>query len=149
MNKPLLIAESNPFGGDYKFALYPVPEGCSGWRLCALILGMWRKDYLAAFDRCNLVEGPWSMAAAKKRSKEIWEAPGRFVLFGRKVCDAFETPFIPFEISCGGTILVLPHPSGLNRIWRKPDSIQQARQAVISFVPEVAELIGKYDKIMQ
>jgi hypothetical protein len=30
--KPLLVGESNPYGGDPAFALYPSPPGCAGLR---------------------------------------------------------------------------------------------------------------------
>lgn len=47
-SKPLLVGESNPYRSDPHFALYPAPDGCSGHRLCRLILKMGRRDYLEA-----------------------------------------------------------------------------------------------------
>jgi hypothetical protein len=55
LSKPLLVGEVNPYGGDPYYALYPAPDGCSGHRLCYLILGMRREDYLESFERINLV----------------------------------------------------------------------------------------------
>ena len=49
--KPTLVGESNPYGGNDDYALYPAPNGCSGHRLCLLILGMDPEDYLEAFER--------------------------------------------------------------------------------------------------
>lgn len=143
--KPVLVGESNPYGGDPAFALYPAPDGCSGHRLCCLILGMRRAAYLEAFGRVNLCAGPWRARAARDAAKALWDAPSapRLVLLGAKVSAAFQVPFVPFEISEGGTMLVLPHPSGLNRMWGEPGAFAKARAAVAAFVPEIAHLIGK------
>lgn len=139
MRKPTIVGESNPYGGDDYFALYPSPDGCSGHRLCCLILGMDPDDYLERFNRVNLVRGPWRIGPARERAKELWSDPdaGRFILLGSKVCAAWETSFKPFAVSDGGTTLVLPHPSGINRLWHRPGMIEKARSAVASFVPEL------------
>lgn len=54
MSKVTLIGESNPHSYTPYHALYPSPEGCSGHRLCCLILGMRPLDYLEVFNRVNL-----------------------------------------------------------------------------------------------
>lgn len=143
MSKPTLVGESNPYGPDPDFALYPAPDGCSGHRLCCLILGMFRHDYLEAFDRVNLCDGRWSIRNARLRAEELSRQPGRFVLLGAKVSAAFQVPFVPFEVSEGGTMLVLPHPSGLCRLWGEPGAFEKAREAVRRFAPELAPLIGR------
>ncbi len=145
--KPLLVGELNPFGGDPAFALYPAPDGCSGHRLCCLILGMQRRTYIYAFDRCNLCVGKWSLPEARKAAQAIWDKPSapRVVLCGAKVAKAWSVPFVPFEISEGGTVLVLPHPSGMCRLWHKPGAVQRARAAVASFLPELAGELGMGD----
>lgn len=140
--KPLLVGESNPYGSDPKYALYPAPDGCSGHRLCCLILGMRRRDYIASFDRVNLCDGKWSIGDARMKALSLWSNPGRFILLGSKVCKAWETPFIPFSVIDGGTCLVLPHPSGLCRIWNEPDAIARARDAVAQFAPELKPLLA-------
>lgn len=144
--KPMLVGESNPYGGDDRFALYPAPDGCSGHRLACLILGMHRAHYLEAFDRVNLVRGKWSVTKARAMAESLWNRPTgqvpKFILLGAKVSAAFQTPFVPFEISEGGTILVLPHPSGLCRLWNEPDAFALARAAVATFAPEVSPLLG-------
>lgn len=143
--KPTLVGELNPYGADPYFALYPAPDGCSGHRLCCLVLGMPRHTYLEAFDRVNLCEGKWSIRSGREKARSLWNDPAistRWILLGRKVADAFETPFVPYEISEGGTILVLPHPSGLNRMWAEPGAFGRAREAVRAFAPEVAHLLG-------
>jgi hypothetical protein len=144
VNKPLIVGESNPYGGDDYYALYPAPDGCSGHRLCCLILGMDPDTYLDVFERCNLLRGKWSAPAAREQARLLWERPSspRFILLGSKVAAAFQVPFVPFEISEGGTMLVLPHPSGRNPVWGKTGVIERARAAVLSLAPELGPVIG-------
>jgi hypothetical protein len=138
----ILVGEQNPYGGDDAYALYPAPAGCSGHRLCCLILGMSRRAYLKSFERLNLVQGPWSAAMARHHADELTKTSARFILCGAKVCKAFQIPFMPFEISEGGRMLILPHPSGLNRLWNS-ETILEARGAVAAFAPHLAPLLGK------
>lgn len=143
--KPTIVGEQNPWGGDDRYALYPSPDGCSGHRLCCLILKMRRSHYLQSFERLNLVQGPWSAKIARQRAEELWSAidtPRKFILLGAKVCAAFQVPFVPFEISEGGTMLVLPHPSGRNRLWLEDGMYRKCRDAVVTFAPELAEMVG-------
>ena len=137
-----LVGETNPYGGTDQFALYPAPDGCSGHRLCCLIFGMKRKDYLETFKRANLVQGVWSIPPARQRANELMQQGGKFVLCGSKVAAAFGLKFKPFDTYNRGVILMLPHPSGLSRAWNQPDSITKARDAMIAFAPEIASLIG-------
>lgn len=130
--KPLLVGESNPYGADPYFALYPEPRGASGDRLCRLIMGLRGGRYLEAFDRVNLCVGKWSKPAAQKRVQELLDAEEweTFVLLGAKVTSAFlpgkPSPFTIHE-HCSGRFVVLPHPSGLCREWGKPGAIERAR----------------------
>lgn len=143
MNKPLLVGEQNPYGGDPQFALYPAPEGCSGHRLCCLVLKMRRTDYLREFERVNLCDGGWNMREARVRARKLraWGAP--VVLLGAKVARAFEFhPFRPFTVLDDGKVLVLPHPSGLCRTWNESGAFERARALVTSVAPGVAHLIG-------
>src|SRR6185369_14546902 len=113
------------------------PDGCSGHRLCCLILGMHQDDYLQAFDRVNLCRGKWSIKAARAKTMEL---PGRLILLGSKVASAFGYPFKPFRLY--GHHLMLPHPSGLCRLWHEPMAFAGARLAVAELVPEVTDLLG-------
>jgi hypothetical protein len=56
------------------------------------------------------------------------EWPGPIVLLGRKVSASFELAFEPFALR--GRLLVLPHPSGLNRMWDAPGVRTRARTVV-------------------
>lgn len=145
MAKPLLVGEANPHGGDPYYALYPAPDGCSGHRLCCLILKMRRADYLREFDRVNLCPHEWSLKVAKQRARELLSDGNRtrFVLLGSKVCSAFGVKYEPFTVV--GVRLILPHPSGLCRTWNEPGAFRRARELIAQVVPNVAHLLGDID----
>jgi hypothetical protein len=141
--KPVLVGEMNPYGADPDYALYPAPDGCSGHRLCCLILGMQRRHYLDSFDRVNLCDGKWSIKAARIKATELWASGRRFILLGSKVCYAWGIPFTPFIFSDNGNCVVLPHPSGLCRLWNEVGVIAKAREVVSQIAPELAGKIAK------
>lgn len=144
-DRPLLVGESNPYGSDPSFALYPAPDGCSGHRLCRLVLGMRRADYLREFDRTNLCRGNWSREEAMAAAMSILvERAGtaRLVLLGSQVCSAFGVPLVPFTVA-DGVLLRLPHPSGRCRLWNDGGSFLRARAAVAAFLPHLAHLLGR------
>lgn len=143
--KPLLVGEQNPYGSDPRYALWPKPERSAGGRLCRLILGIEMMAYLRTFDRVNLCAGSWSHREAVERASALMarpidktdlDTPPRIIiLLGSKVCRAFQVPFVPFtEDSTIGDpclrVLILPHPSGLCRVWNMPDSYERARQTL-------------------
>jgi len=138
-SKPLIVGESNPYGGHADFALYPSPDGCSGHRLCCLILRMRRKVYIDSFDRVNLVVGKWAMKSARSAAAHLRTEHGRIILLGSKVCAAFDIPFKPFSghEEDGVRFAILPHPSGLCRLWRDPDAGAKARNTVLNLAPEL------------
>jgi hypothetical protein len=133
MSKPLFIGELNPYGADPEFALYPSPPGCSGDRLCRVVLGLDPDEYLERFARTNLCAGKWSLPAARARAREIKIAMSRgdfsvVVLLGAKVAAAWGVKFLPFVMT--RRALVLPHPSGRNTRWNSPGEVAMARQAL-------------------
>jgi hypothetical protein len=143
LSSPVLVGELNPYGCDPAFALYPAPAGCSGERFCNLILGMTTGAYLKAFDRVNLVTGPrWSLPAAREAAARLRaDCPGRrMVLLGVKVAQAFGIQSESFRIV--KNFLLLPHPSGLNRVWSEPGSIGKARMMMALFAPELEPVMG-------
>jgi hypothetical protein len=146
--KPVLVGEANPHGGDPKYALYPYPRGCAGYRLCFDVLGMRRSDYVRSFHRVNLCGTRWRIREARNRARSLGGL--RLVLLGAKVASAFDVPFEPFASQWnstgdgGGGILVLPHPSGLCRLWNRVGSFEEARRAVVEFAPELSEVVGRF-----
>ena len=129
--KPFLIGESNPYGADPRFALYPEPRGCAGWRLCHLVLHVQPHRYRHDFERRNVLVGKWSAPrardAAARLAAEIGDA--KVVLLGAKVCAAFSLAFEPFTVVLG-RVAILPHPSGLSRAWNEPGAFERARQVL-------------------
>jgi hypothetical protein len=137
--RPLLVGESNPYRNDDYYALYPDPENSAGGRLCFKIMELSTKDYIRSFDRQNLCAGKWSLPAARATADRIKLArhngssvDATVVLFGSKVCSAFGLDFKPFSwrqplAGSGFPVVILPHPSGLNRIWNEPGAIERAR----------------------
>lgn len=133
--KPLLVGESNPYQTDprlaQRYALYPDPPRCAGWNLCHTIMQLDEHEYLRRFDRVNLCDGKWGMKEARARAVEIAKGPDHpIVLFGSKVCAAFNLPFEPFRHTnplSKRKYVILPHPSGLSRAWNEPGAYERAR----------------------
>ena len=147
MSRPVIVGEMNPWGADPYYAMYPSPDGCSGHRLCGLILGMRRTAYLESFQRVNLCVGKWSIRAARSEASRLIHAGdngGRFILCGSKVAQAFGLDFAPFCEVDGGRerFLILPHPSGLNRLWNEDDAFEKARRTVLELCPELKDVVG-------
>ena len=91
----------------------------------------------------NLCEGQWKIGKARDRATELFAAsPAKLLLCGQKVSTAFGVPFTPFQ-KHGESLLILPHPSGLCRLWAEAGSFDRARAAVAGFLPGLAELIGR------
>lgn len=120
-------------------------DGDDEIRLSSLILGMQTDKYIESFERTNLCSGKWNLHVAKKRAHEFTSYGGTLILLGSKVARAFEfRPFEPFTVhDDGGKTLILPHPSGLNRLWNEPGAITRARGLVSHLCPEVADHIGQ------
>lgn len=134
LSRPLIVGESNPYGSDPRFALWPDPPGCAGERLCRLVLGLDPEEYLRRFDRQNLFIGRgWSTPAARTAAALV-VASGRqrLVLLGRKVQDAFGVNLAPCGVGWIGGVAyaALPHPSGRCRAWNEPGAFERARTAV-------------------
>lgn len=95
--RPLLVGESNPYGSDPRFALYPLPERSAGGRLCRLVLGMRMAEYLRAYDRANLCDGRWSAPTARSEAARLATTRAApIVLLGARVASAFALDFEPF-----------------------------------------------------
>ena len=131
MPLPIFVGEVNPYGGNPDYALFPYPQGSAGHILKSRIVRI-PGGYYCELGRVNLCEGRWSLKEARARAEEllltrhlqhfgkrtVWgdeSVPGVLVLLGVKVCSAFRVPFAPFDLRNG--MVILPHPSGLNRMW--------------------------------
>jgi len=143
--RPLIVGESNPYQSDaesgYCYAMFPEPENSAGGRLCRLIMRMNTHDYLRAFDRTNLCHGKWSVPRARMRAREL-AAERRderlglasvIICCGVKVAVAFGLPTEPFKLYYAAsppTYVVLPHPSGLCRVWNELRAVERARDVL-------------------
>jgi hypothetical protein len=139
--KPLLVGENNPYRGAPYYALWPDPQGCAGWRLCHLVMGLDHRTYLNVFDRVNLLQQPkWSAPAARTAAADLLEGYGArtYVLLGAKVCAAFGVDYggAPKRVE-QISVVVLPHPSGLCRFWGKPRAFARARDVLREALPEI------------
>lgn len=126
--KPLLLGMNNPLSDDPEFDLYPYPDGATGHRLWKLLPeGTTRAQYLAAFERRNLVRGrEWSLAQARRAAQDLLpELAGRtVVVLGTEVRSALDLPKVeplsvrrtPIAGSDFMTWIAFPHPSGRN-LW--------------------------------
>lgn len=146
-DKPWLVGESNPYGADPYYALYPDPPGCSGHRLCRLVLRLDPDEYLERFVRKNLLAlgrgRRWSLPLAREAAADfVRRSEGApFVLLGARVAAAFGLTYAPFS-HFGGTDgrcgVVLPHPSGLSRGWNAPGAFDRAREMILGLCPPEA-----------
>jgi len=126
-------------GDAMRFALFPGPERSAGWRLCHVVMGLDPKTYLRSFDRVDLCHPKWSMPAARKKAAELVAERGMddvIVLCGVQVAAAFGVPpgappirleWVPCRALSGPRLVLLPHPSGLNRFWQRTGVIEKAR----------------------
>ena len=138
MTKPWLIGEANPYGGDPKFALYPLPVNSAGGRLCRTIMRLEPRQYLHRFERFNLCPEKWSVPIARANAMRIRTGDNEItVLCGAKVTRAFFFEFEPFKVHVfpgegreKRTFIILPHPSGLYRLWGEPRAFERAREAL-------------------
>lgn len=125
MSRPVLLGMNNPISSRPEYALYPYPPGCTGHRLLRLLQrrlpGVGRREYLAAFDRRNLLHRlTWSRADARRAAEEFLEVQvpellGRtVVVLGDQVRNllGLEKMLIHPVESHGVTWRQLPHPSG-------------------------------------
>lgn len=143
--RPLLIGMNNPLSTRPRYALWPDPPGCSGHRLWSLLNDAYevtREEYVAAFDRVNLVVGPWDATVAR-REVDLLVASGALecrtaVLLGRSVQDAFgwrrreslDSEVCSMTTGHGAaystTLVALPHPSGMCRWYNDPENRRRA-----------------------
>lgn len=141
-SRPVLVGESNPYGADPAYALFPSPESSAGYRLCTMVLGLSRKRYLETFDRVNLCAGKWGIREARTTAASLKGRP--LILCGAKVCSAFGITFEPFSAYVDKAIAVIPHPSGLCRLWvTEENAVNRARAAITLAIPDLQPIIGR------
>lgn len=122
----LLVGENPGANTHPDLPLFPWPERSSAGRLLEMS-GLTAGQYLGGLYRRNLVDEPrWSRSAGAHRARSIvtalFEMPKglRVVLCGSKVARAFGLRvewWTPVRLDSRQTCVVVPHPSGLNRVY--------------------------------
>lgn len=118
-------------------------SGPSGRRLAALC-GLELPDFLARFDRVNLVfahpgklikgDAFVGAVAAREAAFALWPriVGRRAVLLGHRVARAFHAGHLPYfrwhRLEDGTRIAIAPHPSGVNLWWNDPKNVKRARR---------------------
>lgn len=141
MDRILLIGQAPGPNTDAAMPLYPSPTSSAGGRLAALS-GLSRLQYLATFDRINLLnefpgrtrkrDDTWPVRDARIAASAIRPLlfGRRVILVGRNVSDAFgldpAEPFHEWMSKNGIQYAVIPHPSGRNHWYRKPENLERA-----------------------
>ncbi len=122
--KPILLGMVNPHSDDPALALAPDPPGCAGWRLWKMLhdhRGVEKKEYLARFDRRNLLPGrEWDAEAACVSGRglvaTLADSRRAIVVLGQEAWRALELGLKPKPASSrrvnGCKWIFLPHPSG-------------------------------------
>jgi hypothetical protein len=155
-NLPIIVGESNPYGADPHYALYPDPPGCAGERLCHRVMGLRRGTYLSSFERVNLVQGPkWNAPVARTAAANIAADCSKtrtIVLLGRKVASAFGYAGWKGIVWRPGTayapdlkFVVIPHPSGRNKVWNDRGVVASWRGVLLAALPDVP--FGEADQL--
>lgn len=137
----VLVGELNPYGADPRMALHDLPDAASGARL-RRILGLSRPRY-RALTRYNLCEGQWDLEEARGQAQVILHdhRGDVLVLLGRKVASAFRHRHarllsIVDEVGHAPWV-ILPHPSGLNRLWNDGETERRTIALLREVAPEV------------
>lgn len=122
-----LVVGENPGPNTHPdLPLFPWPDTSSAGRLMAMS-ELTPSEYLGGLYRRNLVDDhEWSWQDAKSKAREIVTAlfdldrDLRVVLCGAKVAKCFGLPadfWQPVKLDTRQTAVVVPHPSGMNRIY--------------------------------
>jgi hypothetical protein len=126
----ILLGMNNPVSTKPGHELYPWPEGCTGYRLHAMLSeldpAITRSAYLRMFDRRNLLRGPWTAeggrrVAARLRGELESRRDLNVVVLGADVWRALgldrRTELLSHCQELTGPVWWrVPHPSGRN-LW--------------------------------
>lgn len=126
--KTVLLGMNNPLSTQTRYALYPHPPNCAGWRLWKMLserCGASQEDYYDGFERRNLINSlDWRRSEARPAAEKlVGKLEGRTViLLGAAVRDAFRLPPVLVKpvVDRGVTFRQLPHPSGRCRWYNDP-----------------------------
>lgn len=133
----LIIGENPGPNTHADLPLFPWPAKSSAGRLMAMGQ-LTPGEYLGGLYRRNLCDDKkWRESKARIRAREIltalFDLPRtlRVVLCGVKVASAFDVRHVdfwwPIKLDSRQQAVVIPHPSGMNRIYNDPQAQAQTR----------------------
>ncbi len=121
--RTLVVGMCNPHSRDPKDALATWPRGSAGHRLWQ-VSGMALYAYSRAFERQNLVSGPfWVQREARKAAEELLcrVSGRRVVVLGSTAWATLGLPEGTSPVTLhGATWYKVPHPSGRCRAYNDP-----------------------------
>ena len=127
--RPALLGMNNPISSDQRLALWPAPEGCTGWRIWKMLnerTGATRSQYTKRFLRLNACsDRVWSRPSRERVAELLTQLRGHeVVVFGESVRRALGIPkelMLPHRDEVHDiTWRQLPHPSG-RCLWYNDD----------------------------
>lgn len=128
----IFVGEVNPLSTDPRHALLDQPAGSTGDRLRRLICRMRRTTY-CRLGKVDLFDQDMDFWRAKARTVDLLELDVPLVALGSRVANLLNLANQPLYTPLRNAI-VLPHPSGRNRIWT-PAEFDRAHQALREFAP--------------
>ncbi len=147
--KSLVVGISNPHSDDPKDALSPIYPGSAGSRLFQMAREVSPEssrlteiEYLEGVDRVNLSDdhNNWSREVADKTALNIKEnnTERKIVLLGGMVYLAFfRGPIRPYHewfYSGENYFCVVPHPSGMNRLYNDAQMRYKTGRVILDLV---------------
>lgn len=148
--RAVLLGMNNPHGRDVERALHPLIAGSAGAILYAMVVAeaahrgepMTLQEYLQGVDRDNLLQSEdWSRVAARQAaSDKINRLRGRrVVVLGSTLpsCLGLRTwdgRWYVCRDEANLTYSVVPHPSGLNRVYNDPSYRQRTGAHVLDLI---------------
>lgn len=139
MDRVVLLGMNNPLSEDPSMALFPHPEGCTGWRIWAMLheeIGISRLQYLHGFDRRNLLDlRRWSAPLAEIMAPDVWASlrDRQVIVLGAATLECLQRgawglegsdlprpPELMWQESHGARWCWCPHPSGRSLWYNEP-----------------------------
>lgn len=136
----ILIGEANPYTPDPRMALFPYPPAAAGARL-RRHLGVVHSEFLSVW-RANLCRSFWSPDLARRRAQAL-SSPGMpwsvVVLLGRQVATAMghSDDLMTTKVVGSLVYVILPHSSGMNRVWNDKAAVHRAQTIMRAVAPEI------------
>jgi hypothetical protein len=132
---------------DKSVALYPHTNTGAAARLFRL-LSLTQEVYLANTSRLNAVDDQSSTAStvARQRVEEFHRSAGQnpFIVLGKSALKAMPVRYRKMQFGdIVENVLLLPHTSGVNRVWNDPAFTAKMQRIAREFIDEQRGRISK------